>query len=141
MRNSRRLEDLHVKVRAKAELFLGKCEAEGIDVLVTCTWRDDEAQDALYAQGRMRPGKIVTKARGGESFHQYKVAFDIVPLRNGKCVWGTKGEDKKLWVHLGELGESVGLEWAGRWKGFPEFPHFQFTGGLSIEDLKGGRRL
>jgi hypothetical protein len=40
-----------------------------------------EEQTALYSLGRSAPGKIVTKARAGESFHNYGLAFDWVPLK------------------------------------------------------------
>jgi peptidoglycan L-alanyl-D-glutamate endopeptidase CwlK len=43
--------------------------------------RTMEEQTALYAIGRSAPGKIVTKARAGESFHNYGLAFDWVPLK------------------------------------------------------------
>ena len=65
MISSRNLEDLHPKIREKAEAHISACKAEGIDILVTCTYRDLEAQDALYAQGRTKPGTKVTNAKGG----------------------------------------------------------------------------
>jgi peptidoglycan LD-endopeptidase CwlK len=63
MINSRDLDDLHPLVAAKARDFLARCHAEGIDILVTSTYRDAEAQAKLYAQGRTSPGKIVTRAK------------------------------------------------------------------------------
>jgi peptidoglycan L-alanyl-D-glutamate endopeptidase CwlK len=54
-------------------------------------------------------------------------------------VWGTLGKDLELWNKIGTIGESVGLEWAGRWKRFREFPHFQFTGGLTLSDFQAGK--
>ena len=109
MINSRDLADLHPLVAAKARALLARCEALGIDLLVTSTYRDGEAQAKLYAQGRTAPGHIVTHARPGQSFHNWRVAFDIVPLRHGKPVWGTAGEDGALWAKVGDLGEAVGL--------------------------------
>jgi peptidoglycan L-alanyl-D-glutamate endopeptidase CwlK len=38
----------------------------------------------LYAIGRTKPGKKVTKAKGGTSYHNYGLAFDIYPFINGK---------------------------------------------------------
>lgn len=140
MINSRDLAALHPKVQAKARAFLEACHAQGIDVLVTSTYRDDESQNALYAQGRTKPGAKVTNAKAGESWHNYRLAFDIVPLRAGKPVWGTKGEDGKLWARIGAIGEAHGLEWAGRWSRFKEFPHFQWTGGLTLKELQAGKR-
>lgn len=139
MINSRKLEDLHPLVKAKVEQFIQKCDEAGIDLLITSTYRDHESQAELYAQGRTKPGKIVTKAKPGQSWHNWKVAVDVVPLRNGKPVWGTTGADGQLWEKVGEIGESVGLEWAGRWKTFKEYAHFQYTGGLTLADFQNGR--
>lgn len=150
---SRKIDDLITPAKLRALEFAYRCHHAGIDLIVTCTVRDAEAQDALYAQGRTQPGRIVTNARGGESFHQYKVALDVVPMRYGKPVWGTAGngidndpyddeiDDLELWQRLGLIGESCDLEWAGRWKRFRELPHFQFTGGLTIGDFKAGREI
>jgi peptidoglycan L-alanyl-D-glutamate endopeptidase CwlK len=141
MIESRDLKDLHPLVKEKAEIFISACRKEKIDVIVTSTYRDAEAQNALYAQGRTKPGKRVTNAKEGQSMHNWRVAFDVVPLRNGNPVWGTSGADGKLWQRVGEIGESVGLEWGGRWKSFPDFPHFQYTGGLRLKDFQSGKKL
>lgn len=138
MINSRKIEDLLPVVAEKVRAFIDACDAEGIDLLVTSTYRDHESQNELYAQGRTKPGKIVTNAKGGESFHNFQCAVDVVPLRNGKPVWSTSGEDGKLWNRIGEIGESVGLEWAGRWRTFREFAHFQYTAGLTLAQLREG---
>jgi peptidoglycan L-alanyl-D-glutamate endopeptidase CwlK len=139
MIDSRSLTELAPKVREMAEALLSACEAEGIKLTVTSTYRDAEKQDALYAQGRTKPGKIVTNAKGGQSLHNWRVAFDVVPFRDKQPVWQTSGEDGKLWQKVGAIGESVGLEWGGRWKKFPDFPHFQFLGGLTLADFQAGK--
>lgn len=141
MINSRKLVDLHILVRPKAEEHLARCRDMGVDLLVTSTFRDHESQNALYAQGRTAPGRKVTNARGGQSFHNYRLAYDVVPLRNGKPVWGTTGEDLELWNLVGSLGEAAGLEWAGRWTRFREYPHFQFTGGHPLSYFQKGGKL
>ena len=142
MINSRKLEDLHPIVRAKAVEMKRRVEAElGVELIITSTVRDDEAQNALYAQGRTKPGKIVTNAKAGHSWHNFKLAFDVVPVRHGKPVWGTSGEDGKLWNRIGEIGEECGLEWAGRWKKFIETAHFQYTQGLTLAQLRGGATI
>ena len=139
MINSRKLEDLNPVVEKKARDFLALCKAEGIEVIVTSTYRDAESQNALYAQGRTAPGRKVTNAKGGQSWHNWRVAFDVVPLRNGKPVWGTAGEDLKLWQRIGAIGKSCGLEWAGDWRTFREFPHFQFTNGRTLAEFQAGK--
>jgi peptidoglycan L-alanyl-D-glutamate endopeptidase CwlK len=135
MINSRKLEDLHPKVKTLCEQFIASCAKHNIDVLITSTYRDAESQNALYAQGRATAGKIVTNAKGGQSFHNWKVAFDFVPIVNGKAQW----MDADLFNKCGEIGESVGLEWAGRWKKFKEMAHFQYTYGLTLADFQAGK--
>jgi peptidoglycan L-alanyl-D-glutamate endopeptidase CwlK len=138
---SRALTDLHPRCAAMCQAHQDACAAEGIDLLVTQTLRTVAEQDALYAQGRTAPGKIVTAACGGDSWHQWGLAYDVVPLRAGKPVWGTSGKDGVLWARVGLLGEQSGLEWAGRWTGsLRETAHFQWRGGLSIADLKAGKK-
>lgn len=141
MINSRSLDELHPIVKEKVQQFIQKCDENGIDLLVTSTYRDHESQNALYAQGRTTSGKKVTNAKGGQSWHNWRVAVDVVPLRNGKPVWGTTGVDWELWEAVGNIGESVGLEWAGRWKTFKEYAHFQYTGGLKLADFQAGKQL
>ena len=90
-------------------------------------------QEKYYAQGRTKPGSIITNARGGYSFHNYGVAFDIRPVE--------KDERKKkaLYRKAGRIGKKLGLEWGGDWKGFPDMPHFKYTGGHSIYDFRKKR--
>ena len=138
MINSRKLEDLHPKVKGLCEQFIHACDAVGIDVLITSTYRDMESQTALYAQGRTTKGNIVTNAKAGQSLHNYRVAFDFVPIVGGKCVWNDAG----LFAKCGRIAESLGLEWAGAWSGkFKETAHCQFTGGLSLTDFQKGKTL
>ena len=134
MINSRKLDDLTPEVRGRALSFQSMCRVQGLDVLIYCTYRDREFQDFLYAQGRTRPGKVVTKAKGGESMHNYRVAFDAVPLKNGQPDW----DDPHKWETMGRCGQSVGLEWGGNWK-FKDMPHFQFTGGRTLKDFQAGK--
>ena len=138
MINSRNINDLLPNVQVRVEKFIELCDEEGIDLLITSTYRDNESQEALYEQGRTRPGKIVTNAKPGESWHNYRCAIDIVPLVNGKPNWD--GSDP-IWERIGELGEQAGLEWAGRWRTFKELAHFQYTGGLTLADLKAGKEI
>jgi len=135
MINSRKLTDLHPKVAAMCMQHIAECKQVGIDLLVISTYRDAESQTALYNQGRTAPGRIVTNAKAGQSLHNFRVAYDAVPLINGKPQWDA---DDPVWKRVGELGKKCGLEWAGEWKRFREFPHFQFTGGLTLTDFQKG---
>ena len=137
MINSRRIEDLHPAVQERCFRFLDECKKAGIDLIITSTYRDYESQKALYAQGRTKPGKIVTNAKPGQSFHNWHIAFDVVPLVNGKPSW----DDMQLWQSIGAIGRACGLEWAGDWKRFKEYPHFQYTNGLTLADLQAGKTI
>ena len=137
MINSRNLDDLVPPAKQRAEAFIAAAKAKGIDLLVTSTYRDNESQDALYAQGRTTPGNVVTKAKAGQSWHNWRCALDVVPLVNGKAIW----DDPALWKQVGEIGKSCGLEWAGDWVTFKEFPHFQYTGGMTLAQLQQGAKI
>jgi peptidoglycan L-alanyl-D-glutamate endopeptidase CwlK len=156
MRSSRKIDDLATPAKIRALKFLAEAKSAGIDLIVTCTLRDADAQNALYAHGRTRaqldgagladvqaePGSIVTNAQGGDSYHQYGCALDVVPVVNGKPVWYTEGAAGTLWTRLGAIGERCGLDWAGRWHGrMREMAHFQYTGGIALADFKAGKRL
>ena len=134
MINSKSLDDLLPEVAEKAREFIRIAEEElPIDELrVTSTFRDYEYQTFLYAQGRTRPGSIVTNAKAGQSWHNFQVALDVVPMINGKAVW----DNAPLWKDIGEIGQECGLEWGGAWKRFIDKPHFQDTGGLDLAQLR-----
>lgn len=127
---SRAIEDLNQEARDKCKSFIAGCTAIGIDVIITCTKRTADEQAKLYAQGRTAPGNIVTNARPGQSKHETGNAFDFVPCRNGKPVWGySTKDDASLWAKCGSVAESVGLTWSGRWTGkLKEMAHAQVGG-------------
>ena len=83
------------------------------------------------------PGKKVTNAKPGMSFHNHRCAFDFVPIVNGKAQWS----DAALFEQCGAIAESVGLEWAGRWKSFKEVAHCQLSQGHPISYFMAGGNL
>lgn len=136
MITSRALTDLIEPVRDRATQLLARCRSAGIDLVVTSTYRDLEAQEHLYVQGRVLPGSVVTWAAAGDSWHNWRRAFDVVPIRNGKPVWSTRGLDKEVWLQVGQIGESCGLEWGGNFQRHPDYCHFQDRTGKTLEQLK-----
>ncbi len=126
---SRKIEDCHPALQPILKEFLARCQAAGMNILVTCTYHSGAEQDALYMQGRTKPGAKVANAKAGQTRHNdtlngrpTSTAFDIVPLIDGKAVWDAKHPH---WQKAGEIGEALGLEWAARWVTFKEMPHFQ----------------
>lgn len=130
----KKIMELHPAIREKAIKHIELAEQAGISLRITDALRTFERQQELYNIGRdekgniIAPGKIVTKARPGTSMHQYALAYDVVPVENGKLNWNSK-----MWNIIGSLGERVGLEWGGRWK-FIDKPHFQISG-YSVKNL------
>lgn len=135
MIDSRSVNDLHPAVKRAALELQRRLKQAGWNMGISSTYRDNERQDALYAQGRTRPGNIVTNARGGQSIHNYRLAFDIFNNVSGNMY---PSAFMKL---AGKIGTEMGLEWGGSWTGFRDEPHFQFTNGLTLAQLQGGRRV
>jgi peptidoglycan L-alanyl-D-glutamate endopeptidase CwlK len=98
----------------------------GIPWMLTCTYRSQDEQDKLYAQGRTKPGKKVTWVK--VSRHTSRVAFDIAILKDKKPVWDIKininNNEIPDYTEAGQIGEECGLVWGGRWS-TPDFPHFE----------------
>lgn len=145
MADSRKLEDLHPRVQVMARKLLDEAAKAGIPLTVTFTLRSMETQDALYAQGRTKPGKIVTNARAGYSFHNFGLALDVVPTELLKLPnWGdtpaTQKRANDLWSRLGAIGKAVGFRWGGDFTSIKDRPHFEWSGGLMLADLRAGKR-
>lgn len=129
-----RIRSLHPIIRARVSKFIHQADTElGIKLRITQDGhlRSFEYQNELYAQGRIENGRIVTYAKGGESYHNYGLAFDIVEIKDDEALWHNPN-----WYKIGKLGESFGFEWGGNWAGKRnDKPHFQFTMGFSVNDL------
>jgi peptidoglycan L-alanyl-D-glutamate endopeptidase CwlK len=109
------------------------------------TLRTFAEQDALYAQGRTKAGAKVTNAKGGQSYHNYGLAIDIVLLidkdKNGTfetASWDINtdfdSDGKADWIEIVTIFKRYGFEWGGDWK-FNDAPHFQKTFGKTINEL------
>ena len=97
---------------------------------ISQTFRTKSEQDTLYSQGRTSPGNIVTNAKFPYSAHCWGIAFDF--YRNDGN--GAYNDFDGYFQKIGQLGESLGLEWGGRWSTFPDKPHLQLRD-FSIDGL------
>jgi len=125
-----RILTLHPKVRDKAREFINKAEKQNIKLRVASAYRSYAEQNDLYAQGRTKPGKIVTNAKGGQSSHNFGTAIDVVPIVNGKSDYNTD------WNKIATIGKSVGFAWGGDWKKFKDKPHFEMNFGNTLAQLR-----
>jgi peptidoglycan L-alanyl-D-glutamate endopeptidase CwlK len=90
-------------------------------------------QDALY---KRRPK--VTNARGGQSNHNFGIAWDVGIFDNGKYYEGKTKKEDQAYAELGKyIKASVsGLEWGGDWKRFVDMPHYQLATGRSVAQVR-----
>jgi peptidoglycan L-alanyl-D-glutamate endopeptidase CwlK len=91
-------------------------------------------QNALYKQGRFgNKGPIVTKARGGQSNHNFGIAWDIGLFRNGAYL-----DESPLYGTAGPivLASTLGVEWGGNWKTIVDQPHYQLLTHLAISEVE-----
>lgn len=151
-----RIATLHPKIRKKVldayTYANNKLLGKGVRLRFAYTTRTLEEQAALYAQGRTRlfdsSGRrlgIVTKAKAGQSIHNYHLAFDIVLLldRNNDGVFESATyemldfdkDGKADWIEIAEYFKSLGFVWGGDWK-FKDAPHFEMTFGHTWRTLK-----
>ncbi|NNJ31586.1 M15 family metallopeptidase [Lacrimispora defluvii] len=125
----------HPRLQALAAKLVEECNKRGLKIAIGETYRTVAEQDALYAQGRTKPGNKVTNAPGStySSYHQWGTAFDI--YRNDGQ--GAYNEAGNFFGRIGEIGVSIGLEWGGNWKSPVDKPHFQLPDwGSSTSGIK-----
>lgn len=132
-RSERNIETLNPKVQPLARSLIETAVAAGINVKVICAHRTYAEQNELYAQGRTKPGPVVTKAKGGYSSHNFATAFDVGIFSKDGKEYLDESPDYKI---VGMIGESLGLEWGGRWTSFKDEPHFQYNRGRSMAQLR-----
>lgn len=141
-----RINKAHPKIREQLrEDYLycnNKLLGKGVRLRFAWVYRTDEEQNKLYYK---KPK--VTNAKGGQSIHNYGLAFDIVLLYDknldGKfeeaswdMVRDGDNDGKSDWYEVINFFKSRGYEWGGDWQRFKDYPHFQKSFGYNWRDLK-----
>lgn len=123
-------------MRENVVTLLSLCKAQGMHVLITQTKRDNEYQAYLYAQGRTRPGSIITNSRT-TTFHGAGLAVDFC-----ENVRGREYADAAFFQNVAIIAKAMGFSWGGDWKSFPDFPHLQWDdrGRYTTSMLRAGRK-
>ncbi|WP_054956261.1 M15 family metallopeptidase [Paenibacillus dakarensis] len=139
------LTDIHPVVLAQKNQLVAKTREIGIRIMITDGYRSDEEQNRLYNKGRSTEGNIVTNARAGESLHNYGLAIDFaLRLKDGRVIWDMEYDGNKNgksdWMEVVAIAKDLGFEWGGDWTNFPDYPHLQMDFGLSLRELKRGKR-
>ncbi len=137
-----RLSLLHPDLRLEVMDIYREIRERGVSIRVTDTLRTMEEQNALYAKGRTAPGRIVTHAKSGQSYHNYGLALDFCLMMDGgrQVSWDRTldldGDQLRDWDEVVGVFKHYGWEWGGDWTRFKDYPHFQKTFGLSTAELR-----
>lgn len=130
-RSEKNIATLLPDAQVQARDFLKQVRAAKINAKIIGGTRTLAEQDALYAQGRTKPGKIVTKAKGGFSNHNFGIAWDIGIFKGVSFLDASPQYDE-----AGQIGKSLGLEWGGDFASIIDKPHFQCRTGKTLAELR-----
>ncbi len=136
--NQEKLAQVHPELRLRVVGMLNALDESGLEVRVTDGLRTYAEQQQLYDQGRGSvPGKIVTNAQPGQSWHNFGLAVDLVPVwvQNGPSPeaiayrqahgilldWDPSHAD---WQKMLSCGAAFKLAEGAKWRAFPDYPHF-----------------
>jgi len=133
----RDMDLLHPDFRILVDRLLSRCVEAGVMVMVVETWRSQAAHEEDVANGRSWVKKskhqnTFTKKLGDFSpeylTYPASLAIDIAPYE----IYQLKGPDKlewdaddPIWQRIGEIGESLGMKWGGRFKKVKDYGHFE----------------
>jgi len=110
-------DELSTLAQTACKLFMAVCKSKGINIFITETYRSQDRQNYLYAQGRTREGNIVTWTHS--SRHTSRRAWDIAC--NGNTLY-----DKAIIKKAGAVAAELGITWGGTWD-TPDMPHFEIA--------------
>jgi peptidoglycan L-alanyl-D-glutamate endopeptidase CwlK len=117
----------------KAREFMNAVKGRPLTYRILSGTRTYAEQDVLF---RRKPA--VTKARGGQSNHNFGIAWDVGIFEGGKYYTGATKKEDKAYVELGALIKTKvsGLEWGGDWKSFKDKPHYQLAIGKGVTECR-----
>ena len=114
----RDIAELLPAAQTACRLLFQECFKEGIkNIFITETYRSQERQKYLYAQGRTRPGQIVTWTL--TSNHKSRLAWDIA-VGPPQSLY-----DVTTLTRVGAIARKLGITWGGDWVGSIDRPHFE----------------
>lgn len=144
-----RVLKLHPRIRTEVKELIEKAETQfppKIAIRIVQGYRTIQEQNDLYAIGRTKPGKKVTNAKGGSSFHNYGLAIDFALMydKDGNGTWETLSWDTRAdfdndksidWLEVVKIFEAAGYQWGGKFSTITDMPHLQKTFGFKWQEL------
>lgn len=119
------------QILARKAMSAAKALSSGLTVQILSGTRTYAEQNKLYAQ---KPK--VTNAKGGQSNHNFGIAFDVGIFKGKAYYTGKNSTETKAYVELSKLIKPVGLEWGGDWKSIVDTPHYQLPTGKSVAQIR-----
>jgi len=119
------LEHVEPELARAWEMIAAAMHSAGHPMRITEGRRSSSRQSWLYAQGRTRPGAVVTHARPGESNHEPN-ARGLGEALDCRFTGPEPWAESHPWELYGETAEALQLEWGGRWAR-PDRPHIQLV--------------
>jgi peptidoglycan L-alanyl-D-glutamate endopeptidase CwlK len=122
-----------------AREFLSRAKAgfANYSVRIISGTRTYAEQDQIYKKGRFgNPGKPVTNAKGGQSNHNFGIAWDVGIFNGGKYLTGDSASEAKIYKQLAAEVLTPGLAWGGNWAKFKDLPHYERKLNLTLEQIR-----
>ena len=131
-RSEGHIASLHLPAQEAARRFLDRACTAGTDARIISGTRSYAERNALYRRGRYgHSGPRVTNARGGQSRHNFGIAWDIGIFEAGRYL-----TDASPYERVAAIALDDGLAWGGRWRRFVDRPHYELALGLSVAELR-----
>jgi len=136
---------LHIKAQERARKFMAVATTGPHTCKIISGTRSYAEQNALYRQGRWgNPGPIVTKAKGGQSNHNFSIAWDVGLFNSaGEYLNGDTTAEVAAYEFIATIVDLSDLEWGGHWSGFKDrpniasaFPEFRYP--WSVHSIRLG---
>ena len=139
-RTEKNIMSLIPAAQEKARQFMKAVQDLPLTYKIISGTRTYAEQDALYRIGRtvQKDHRVVTKARGGQSNHNFGIAWDIGIFDGGKYYTGDTRKEEKAYIDLGALIKAnvTGLEWGGDWTSIVDRPHYQLATGKTVSQVR-----
>lgn len=129
---------MHIKAQRAAREFMNVATTGTYRCQIISGTRSYKEQDELYKKGRWgNPGPRVTNARGGQSNHNFCIAWDIALFdSSGKYLTGANASEVQAYEDIAEMVDLSNLEWGGDWTSFKDRPHYQYETNMATSQVR-----
>lgn len=137
-RTEENIASLVPKAQRAARQFLVAAKAFPYTVKILSGGRTYAEQTAIYAQGRTKPGRVVTNAPAGSSNHNFGIAFDVGIFSGTKYFTGATKLENDAYLNLRKLTKPavLDLDWGGDWRSSKDYPHYELHTGMTTKQVR-----